>query len=725
MGLGGTLVLDIQHTNDKLRMCIFLRSATETTVRQYSEINVSFPEINKTCQETALLLNKADNHGIIETHRIRDLKQDCSLLFDLLLTKTIKQRLKEAEGVNLVLSLDESIVHIPWEILFDGENFLCLKFNLGRSMRIKDMPYEPSYKQLSAPLNMLILANPQGNLPFAGREGVAIKDTLDKKRAVIRVDLKTTHIENDYIKKNIRDYDIIHFAGHADYFLDKPQDSGWLFEDGRLRSRDIIKLGEISGLPTLVFAHACETADTGFMGISAEKEVYSLARAFLISGVRHYIATLCKIPDEASIIFAREFYFQMLLDRPVGEAVRLARLGLLKKYGETQISWMSYIVFGDPAFRLFKESRAGFSSAGRKQGLRRHALKIALIFVIIISAFSLTLKVTGNKFTRINALYSEGRNEEAISLCNEILAKEPDNPFVLCVLGDVYERKGQREKALEYYFKYTASSEQKKLKSQSAAGFTKIAWVYYLMGNYPEAFTFYSKTVVLAQEAQDKLAEAVALRKLALWYVDKEDYEKALELLFRSSEINRQKQGDSRHRYNLACDYFDLGLVFTDKDDLKTAQEFYNKSMRLFKELRLSSELSDYYSNMAELSVLNKEYGKAEGFYYNSLAIDKKLNNLPSLAATYAMLGELYWEMTDYPKAEENFYNSLKIHARINDPKGLADVYYSLGLFYKEKGSADNEAFSCLNKAQAFYKNIDTPDYSRIQEEIQQLQQVK
>jgi len=51
-----------------------------------------------------------------------------------------------------------------------------------------------------------------------------------------------------------------------------------------------------------------------------------------------------------------------------------------------------------------------------------------------------------------------------------------------------------------------------------------------------------------------------------VWYLDKEDPDRALELLTQSSEITGIRNR-TRYAYNLACDYFDIGLVFTDKDD--------------------------------------------------------------------------------------------------------------------------------------------------------------
>jgi len=713
---GNCLVLEIEQEKDRLRMCIFLKEDAPT-VRHYAHVSVSLSEVNRLHRMMIILLNKVDRNGELDEYSVEELKKACLMLYDQLLDKTVKERLRNASEKNLVLYLDEAIAYLPWELLYDGNDFLCLKFNLGRGMRIKDIAVEPNYKNLSSVPKMLILANPEDNLPSAAKEAYDIKDALDKMRELIHVDFKITNINPDYVKKNIRDYDILHYAGHAEYYLDNPEESGWILDEGKLKVKDILKIGESGSLPVLVFANACETASIDVIEPESEKEIYGMVRSFLISGVRHYIASICKIPDEAARFFAREFYTRLMQNKTIGEAIRLARLGLIKEYGQNQISWMAYLLFGEPMFKL---SKYPVSLPAEKRSYKMLAMKLSLVLFIFILGTGLALKFLPAKRSQIDIFYEQGKNQQLMALCKDILSKDVDNLEALVRTGDVFERLGKRDKSLEYYFRYAQASERKKDAQQIASAMVKIAWGYYLKGDYPKALIFYDRAIDLAKKTNNKLVEAIALRKLAVWHMDKEEFESALELLLKSSEINRQNFKIYEHRYNLACDYFDLGLVFTDKNDFKTAKELYNKSLQIFKALSAQSELSDYYSNMGELCQLNKEYHKAQEFYSLSLNMDKKLGNLPSEAATYNMIGELYLEMKDYIKAEENFNNSLNIHQAIEDPVGLAGILYNLGLLYKEKGK-NQIALDYLVKAQGIYKNIATPDYQTITQEIRGL----
>jgi len=561
---------------------------------------------------------------------------------------------------------------------------------------------------------MLVLANPQDNLPEAGKEALFIKNSLDNLRDFIHVDLKITRIHSDYLKKNLRDYDLVHYAGHADYSLREPKQSGWVLEDGLFSAADILRLGESGLMPTLIFANACQSLGDNAVSQEQETEVYSLAQAFLLSGVRHYIATIAKVADEPARFFASEFYTYLIQGKSIGQALRLARLGLIKKYTEKQITWMSYVMFGDPTPSLLKEAYTlSFRKITQtpKRIFLRIGLSIAMATLLVYIYF-----YQGKFFACSERLFQSGRNAELIASCNKRILRFGPQPAALLRLGDVYERLGKRQAALEYYFQAAAEVSEKKL----APILIKIGWINYLLGNYANAFNFYNRALTLAQHSGDKLNEALALRKIALYHMDHEEYEKAMELLLLSSEINRSRQYLSSHRYNLACDYFNLALVFTDKEDLKAAKEFYDKSMRIFKELKLTSELSDYYANLAEIARFNKDYRRAEELYRKSIRIDEQLGNLPSLAATYSMMAELYWEMQDEERAEDYFKKSLEIEEKIEDPKGKAQTYVSLGLFYAEKNKKAL-ALDYFKRAQEFYKNIDTPDYQYINNQIKNL----
>ncbi|MFH0790197.1 MAG: CHAT domain-containing protein [Candidatus Omnitrophota bacterium] len=721
-----SLVLEILKQSDTLKMSLFEQKDIASTIRHYSQ-SLPFSQIQKLCSEVILILNKADKKNTLDSSSMYNLKKTGQLLWDHLLSKSVKNRLKAALNKDLVLSLDEELISIPWELLYDGEDFLCLKFNLGRVVRAKEQPSLVQYRGVRENLKMLILADPTNDLKSAYLEGIEIKNQFERKRKEIRIDFKGMRIDTLYVKKNLRDYDIVHFAGHCEYDRNDFKKNGWLLSDGRFTTQDILALGESLSLPSLVFSNACYSAEVkpDLMDADYQTKTYSLASAFLFSGVRHYIGTIRKVEDPISLVFAKEFYTRLINGDSVGQCMRQGRLKLIEEYGDNAIAWASYLLYGDTNFVLFKpqEKPEAVKTVRKPRFLNTPVITICLgIFILLLCVYLYFFLPTLNPnayflYLKAHKLFLAGKNQAAFSKAGEVIKNDPRLLEIYPLLAEISQRAGKRDDALKYYFDYAVYSGKKHDRKHLVSAYIGIGWVYQLTGDYPKALDFYNKALSAAREFKDVLNEAAALRKSALYCMDKEDYDKALELLMKSSEINRDRQYIYEHRYNLACDYFDIGLVFANKEDSKTAREFYQKSRVIFKKLKLNSELSDAYFNLGEMCLLDKQYQQALDYYLKGMELDRIYDNKPNLAADYGMIGELYAQMDNFSEAEKSFNQSIFISQQIDARLELASASYNLGLLYKEKGYR-NKARECFRQAQEIYRNVDTPDFQRVKQAL-------
>jgi len=724
------LVLEVLKQENGLSMGLFESDQLASTLRHYSQCPVPFDEINRFCLEVTSILNKTNKQGFLESDLIADLKKTGQLLWDHLLARAVKDKLKNASRRDLILFLDEELISIPWELICDEKEFLCLKFNLGRLVRTKEQPYPPQYRSTTSTPKMLVLANPTNDLQSAYLEGLGIKNQFDRKAKEIKIDFKSTDIDKLYVKKNLRDYDIVHFAGHCEYDDQNPKNTGWVLSDGRFTTQDIIALGQSLSLPSLIFSNSCQSAKVaeGLMQRDYQEKTYSLASAFLFSGVRHYIGTIWKIQDSLSFAFAKEFYVRLVQGESVGGCMRSARLRLIKEYGLGCLAWANYLLYGDPSFALFKKrEKPGLLKGKRKISLsRRFLIKILLAVSILSVGVGLRLWLptlnpsTYLMFIKAKNLFLKGRNQETISISDSILNKEPLFLAAYPLAADAYQKLGDPDKALKYYFDYSMYSQKKQDKRNLAAAYIGIGWIYQSLGEYAKAFDFYNRAINLARENQDTFNEAVGLRKLAVWHIDREEYDKALELLTKSSQINLERKNIYAHRYNLACDYFDIGLLFADKNDFAAAQGFYRKSQVLFEKLRAKSELSDYYFNLGEIYLFEKQYQKALDYYLQGLNIDRVNDNKPSVASDYNMIGELYVEIGNLNEAEKFFNQALVTCKQIKAPLELAATCYNLGMLYKQKRQR-HKAREYFRQAQEIYRPRDLPLYQKIKQELLEL----
>jgi CHAT domain-containing protein len=311
--------------------------------------------IERLCKDIVSILNKANKRGDVNPDTMNELKRTGQYLYDELLTPKVKHSLKSARTDMLIVSIDDQLVQIPWELLFDGSNFLCLRFNMGRIVSTRQTVTGTLKREQKEALTMLVVADPQGNLNAAYKEGIAIRNNLSEIDDVIKTSFVGSKVDTHYIKSNIRDYEIVHYAGHSDYNQQEPSSGGWMLSDGKFSPSDIAKMSGGAPFPFLVFSNACHSGRTGEWLIREgfEENIYGLANAFLLSGVTHYIGTFWEILDSPGSFVANEFYKALVNKNiSVGEALRTARKHSIEKFGGNNIIWASYMLYGDPSFCL-------------------------------------------------------------------------------------------------------------------------------------------------------------------------------------------------------------------------------------------------------------------------------------------------------------------------------------------------------------------------------------
>ncbi|MGW8181078.1 MAG: CHAT domain-containing protein, partial [bacterium] len=346
----GLFVLEVFRYGQKLKVSGFERKGEERPVTGYKEIKFNETKIKKYTKGIIDLLNRANRRGKIGGDLLIKLKDYGKLLCDELVPPSIKEQIIKTNEKNLMISIDDELVYIPWELLYDGKNFFCQRFSMGRSVKTQQQVSVVS-RALARPLKMQLLVDPSGDLKAAYEEGVEVKNEIGLLEDWINVSFKSTDIRTDYVKARIRNFDIVHYAGHAEHDAQSPEKSGWMLSDGKLSAEDIINLKGAMPMPSLVFSNACQSGQTDEWKIEedCENRIYGLANAFLLAGVQHYIGTFWEIPDQAGSYFATHFYKCILRGDSIGEAVRVARMELINRYGEDTIVWASYMLYGDPA----------------------------------------------------------------------------------------------------------------------------------------------------------------------------------------------------------------------------------------------------------------------------------------------------------------------------------------------------------------------------------------
>jgi CHAT domain-containing protein len=151
--------------------------------------------------------------------------------------------------------------------------------------------------------------------------------------------------------EKLDEFRYIHFASHG--FLDetRPSRSGILFsqapdsaESGVLRVDEIMRLKTNADLVTL---SACST---GLGKLVNGEGILGLTRAFFYTGARNVAVSLWNVNDSATATLMASFYRNLNRGQAKAEALRQAKLGLIRGQQSTwrhPYFWAAFIIEGE------------------------------------------------------------------------------------------------------------------------------------------------------------------------------------------------------------------------------------------------------------------------------------------------------------------------------------------------------------------------------------------
>lgn len=342
-------------------------------------IEVAFEEIDRIAEDLRFLLERANLFGEMGLAATDEIERLGLLLFDLVTPRNLKDILRRLPaGSVITLRLDESLQHIPWEFMHTGRDFLARQLSIGRVIERYGIEPPPQRRGLEAGAKRaLIVCDPRADLPASAAEGLSLCEFFQGCRGV-EVSLKTHPVGRADLREQLREHDIVHFAGHVEWEVPNSA-GGWALCDGHFGAADVEQLAGGRLMPALVFANACASA-------AARGGVDHMARSLMSAGAVNVIGTLWDIPDALGAVFAHSFYDDLSRGVSVGEALRRARIELAYHHGEGAMLWGSYVLYGPPEQRYFTADAAtegdddvAFAPAvGVSQSRRRETVLLAV-----------------------------------------------------------------------------------------------------------------------------------------------------------------------------------------------------------------------------------------------------------------------------------------------------------------------------------------------------------
>lgn len=302
------------------------------------DIPATAPGLSRARQRT---LRQALEDAILHQRGADALKELGKLMYSLLIPEELRQPLRSID-TPLVITTDAP--EIPWELIYDGEDFLATKYavsrrHLGSQSDRQEPPIDrerPSF---------FIVANPTEDRADADLEAEAISGSLPPgidQRLLCR---QRADVLTVSLGLQSGDHSVIHYAGHA---TGSGEQAALVLADGPLTAADVRRI--IRGRP-LVFLNACRSVSFQRRRGSpvVEWSTGGLAGALLEAGARGVVGTLWDAPQSAAEI-AIPFYQELLAGHTTAEALRRARIRV--RDSSDSGSWALFVLFGDPGIRI-------------------------------------------------------------------------------------------------------------------------------------------------------------------------------------------------------------------------------------------------------------------------------------------------------------------------------------------------------------------------------------
>ncbi len=195
-------------------------------------------------------------------------------------------------------------------------------------------------------------ASPLPDLPQSRNEVTAAGKIFSGSSVLL---LGPAAIDAAFEAEPLSHFEIIHIAAHGIASANYPDRAALVLtpdpahhDDGLLQVRQIRELRLNAGLVTL---SAC---DTGAGRLEGEEGIENIERAFLYAGARSVLASLWLASDTFTTDLMKQFYRNVAEGEDVGEALRQAKLSLMKTFSNkvAPSDWAGFTLVGDASISI-------------------------------------------------------------------------------------------------------------------------------------------------------------------------------------------------------------------------------------------------------------------------------------------------------------------------------------------------------------------------------------
>jgi len=204
-----------------------------------------------------------------------------------------------------------------------------------------------------------------------------------------------------------------------------------------------------------------------------------------------------------------------------------------------------------------------------------------------------------------------------------------------------------------------------------------------------------NKSLTYARQTKNKKIEAEALRMIGLrYYAEKEEYEKALELLKLTLNLYKEQ----KDKVGIALTLNNIGFVYYNMDKVKESLDYQLKSLKLKEELGDIKTINSSLNNIGLIYWYTGNYKEALNFFSRAANNYMRNGNQKNLSRVWLNIGLVYKDWAEYDLALDYFYKTLEIMEKLNDKKAISVCANNIAAVHQKIGRYE-EALTFSKKA--------------------------
>ncbi|WP_223805544.1 CHAT domain-containing protein [Pseudanabaena sp. UWO310] len=263
----------------------------------------------------------------LQNNGYTDVKIPAAKLYDLLI-KPIEADLIQFKADTILYAPDGQLRYVPLAALYDGKQWLIEKYRISNLIAYTLTDFTANPKTQPS-----ILAGAYGNGNYKTGETALppLPATIKEVQAISNSFTNSvTFIEDKFsrqaIESQLKNYNILHLATHAEFNTGVPDNSFIIFGNG-----DKIRLNEITDwqIPNinLIILSACQT---GLGKLGEGVEILGFGYQVQKAGAKNAIASLWKVDDSGTQALMEAFYGELQKgDVSIVEALRRAQIAMI------------------------------------------------------------------------------------------------------------------------------------------------------------------------------------------------------------------------------------------------------------------------------------------------------------------------------------------------------------------------------------------------------------